>query len=148
MSASNYGSIDNEQCLPDSLQESPTPQKYLSRKNPKYDDSKKIPKGYNNYEEFLSTQNLLESGDGSNFNDESVSGDLGEAVCRTICDEASQLPSPVISFVNAHKAYFFVATIIVLILISLILLYTGNGQFIAILWYRILCALGMIKCGP
>ncbi|KAG7771193.1 hypothetical protein KL931_000891 [Ogataea haglerorum] len=145
MSASTYGSTDAQPST-SSAHQSSLPEGYQPRNNSRYEESKKIPRKYKDYEEFLSTQSLLESGDGNSIIDETLTRNLGEAVCRTICEEAPELPSPILSFVSAHKLYFTLGVIILLVIFSIVLYYTGNGDIVVILWYKILCALGLLDC--
>ncbi|KAG7820841.1 hypothetical protein KL919_000754 [Ogataea angusta] len=145
MSASKYGSTNGQPSTSSNNQLS-VPEPYQPRYSSRYEESKKVPRKYKDYEEFLNTQNLLESGDGTCVIDETVSRDLGDAVCRTICEEGSELPSPILSFVSAHKLYFTLGAVIILVILSIILYCTGNGDIVVILWYKILCALGLIDC--
>ncbi|KAG7877867.1 hypothetical protein KL905_001133 [Ogataea polymorpha] len=145
MSASKYGSTDG-QASTSSANQLSVPEPYQPRKNSRYEESKKIARKYKDYEEFLSTQNLLESGESSSVIDEAIPTDLREVVCRSICEEGPELPSPILSFVSAHKLYFAIGAVILLIIISIVLYYTGNGDIVVILWYKILCNLGLIDC--
>ncbi|KAH3676273.1 hypothetical protein WICMUC_002114, partial [Wickerhamomyces mucosus] len=77
MSASKYGSTDG-QASTSSANQLSVPEPYQPRKNSRYEESKKIARKYKDYEEFLSTQNLLESGESSSVIDEAIPTDLRE----------------------------------------------------------------------